>query len=146
MALRLQVLGLYREILKYSRDAKAPQGSLSYLDQAKAEFRKHAQEASEDVVKMLITKAESKLGYLKVIAPRRSRSVAGGKQSFVYRDGEGFVETTAGRAKKTAFRDDRIDPDDLARHKRLLEYAIFKPSPSTLRGASHDWTFPPIPI
>lgn len=123
MALRSQVIGLYREILKYSRDVKAPQGSASYFDQAKAEFRKHAQEPSEEAIKLLITKAESKLGFLKVIAPRRVGSGSGGKQSFIYRSGEGLVETSATRAKKTAFRDDRIDPDDLARHKRLLEYA-----------------------
>lgn len=122
MALRSQVIGLYREILKYSREVKAPQGGASYFDQAKAEFRKHAQEPSEETIKFLITKAESKLGFLKVIAPRRIGSTAAGKQSFIYRSGEGLVETSATRLKKTAFRDDRIDPDDLARHKRLLEY------------------------
>lgn len=124
MALRSQVLGVYREILRYAKDAKAPQSGVSYFDQAKAEFRNHMLESNEEIIKGLIAKAESKLGFLKMIVPRRRSPTVGGKQNFVYREGEGLVEVSALRNKKTAFRDDRLDPEDLARHKRLVEYVI----------------------
>lgn len=125
MALRSQVLGVYREILRYARDAKAPQGSISYFEQAKAEFRLHVAEMDQEVIKKLIEKAQSKLGFLKIVAPRRSATMTGGKSNYVFREGEGLVEKSTLRSKNTVFKDDRIDPDDLARHHRLLKYVKF---------------------
>jgi len=127
MTLRFQVLSLYKQLIRVAQDAKAPTGQQSYTEQIKAEFRRHLLETSEEVINGLIAKGKSKLGFLQVIAPRRNVTIASGKQHFVYRPGEGLIQTDIVKGRKTSFRDDRIDPDDLARHKRLLEYA---PSPS----------------
>jgi hypothetical protein len=124
MAHRQVVLGLYKEILRYARFAKAPEGQAPYFEQAKAEFRLNMNASGEDLLQKLVAKAQSKLGFLKVISPRKKGTIATGKQHFVFREGEGLVNTESVKARKTAFMDKRIDPDDLARHKRLLEYVI----------------------
>lgn len=127
-------MSLYKQLMRLAKETKAPTGQLPYVEQLKAGFRQHMLETNEEAVNSLISKAKSKLGFLLVVAPRRKGAMAAGKQNFVFRQGEGLVQTNSVRSRKTTFRDDRIDPDDLARHQRLLEYeplfrrAIFHPS------------------
>lgn len=126
MAYKSRVLSLYKEILRYAQDAKAPAGQPSFVEQARSAFREHISESSAEAIQTLVKKAESKLGYLKVIAPRRRRPTSdeGGKMRFVMKDGE-LLDIDGSVPRRTAFRDMRIDPDDLARHKRLLEYVTW---------------------
>jgi hypothetical protein len=133
MATRTIVLDLYRNILRHARAATTPQGQISYLEQAKAAFRQHSTESEPEAIQTLINKAQSKLGFLKVITPRLRRTATSGKQNFVFRDGEGLVETTSSKLRKTSFRDDRIDPEDIARHNRLLERQRFMGRDKPLR-------------
>lgn len=124
MATRSTVLQLYRQILRHSRLAKTPQGQIPYVDQAKAAFRLNISESNPQTIESLITKAKSKLGFLKIVTPNIRRTAPVGKQNYVFREGEGLIEIESAEIKKTSFKDNRIDPDDLARHRRLLEYAL----------------------
>ena len=71
--------------------------------------------------KRLIEKAQSQLGYLKIITPKDSRS--SGKSSFVLRDGK-LVESTGTSFQRGAIKTG-IDPDDIARHNRLMRRQHF---------------------
>lgn len=124
MASRSTVLQLYRQILRHSRLAKTPQGQISYVEQAKAAFRLNVAESNPQTIESLITKAKSKLGFLKIVTPNIRRTTPAGKQNYVFREGEGLIETESADIKKTSFKDNRLDPDDLARHRRLLEYVV----------------------
>lgn len=69
----------------------------------------------------MINLAESKLGFLKIVTPKESRN-ASGKSHFVLRDGK-LVDGRSqqvDRAIKTG-----IDPEDLARHHRLIRRQHF---------------------
>jgi len=125
MALRFQILSLYKQLLRLAQDTKAPAGHLPYVEQIKAGFRLYRSETNVETIHTLIAKAKSKLGFLSMVSPRRKSSMASGKQHFVYRQGEGLIQVDNTRPRSTTFRDNRIDPDDLARHQRLLECVLF---------------------
>lgn len=70
----------------------------------------------------MLEKAESRLGYLRIVTPKERRGKAG-KSHFVLRDGklvDGTGSFHSGGALKT-----QIDPDDLARHHRLARRQHF---------------------
>jgi hypothetical protein len=117
---RLFVLGLYREILRHIQLLK-PDRKVAALQEARTSFREHKNESDPEKIQRLIKIAEDKLGFLRVITPRRGR-VPGGPGNFVVRNGILERGTSAPRERQN-FVDQRIgyvDPDDLKRHIRLL--------------------------
>jgi len=126
-AQKTRVLGLYREMLRHAQNLPIAK-RMDALSQIKSEFKANiAKSASSEVLAPLLAKAESKLGYLRIVSPRRGRvsQSAGQAQHWVLRDGE-LVEGYSKRARAD-FLDQRLDPDDIARHKRLLEF-VFLPN------------------
>lgn len=122
---RSSVLSLYKQILRRTKISKKFNEGESYYNQALQEFRKHKMETDPALIQSFIKIAKSKLYYLDVVIPRAPNTFANTKEKLVYKEGS-IVSQTQEFKPSTIFRDDRIDPDDLARHKRLVEYVVIK--------------------
>lgn len=122
---RLLVLSLYRNILRHIQLLK-PERKISALQEARTSFREHKNETDPEKIQHLIKIAEDKLGFLRVITPRRG-FIPGSAGNFIVREGE-LVRGRSAPRERQAFVDQRIgyiDPDDLKRHIRLLRRQHF---------------------
>jgi hypothetical protein len=126
-----QVLRLYRDLHRLVR-LLGPKKQAEALPQLRSEFKEHKSESDAGKIQDLIKHGESKLGFLKMIAPRKGR-VFGTTGKFVMKDGE----LVPGNSQKEAlyFTDKRIDPADYERHVRLLRRQHFMDRHLPLRSS-----------
>jgi hypothetical protein len=89
------------------------------LREARTEYRKNAAEQDAAKIDALVKKADSKLSFLKMITPRRAVTTGNGGRYVVF---EGEIVEGASAKRKSGFKDTRPDPDDIARHERLLKF------------------------
>jgi hypothetical protein len=80
---RSLVLGLYREILRHVKLLK-PDRQSAALQEAKTAFRQHKNETDQEKIQKLIKEAENKLGFLRVITPKRGRITGSVSLSFFF--------------------------------------------------------------
>jgi hypothetical protein len=87
--------------------------------------RKHADAADPATIEKLLGKANSTLGYLKIVTPRGARQ---GPQQGVTRITFGPTGAEAARPGKAVsnWSGSNVDPDALKRHQRSLSRAGFK--------------------
>lgn len=72
----------------------------------------------------MIAKAESRLGYLKIVTPKRGGSGrSNGRSHFVLREGK-MVEGSGASYAKGALKSG-VDPDDIAKHNQLMRRQYF---------------------
>jgi len=130
-----QVLRLYRDLHRIVR-LLGPTKQAEALPQLRS-FKDHKSETDAEKIQELIKQGESKLGFLKMIAPRKGRvfgnllckrniligfvdsfHFSGTSGKFVMKDGE----LVPGKSQKEGlyYADKRLDPADYERHIRLL--------------------------
>ena len=72
-AQRNNVLAIYRRMIRLSMSIQPMEKRIETVAEIRVQFRKHADDVDEEKVEELLKKANSSLGYLKMITPR-SRS------------------------------------------------------------------------
>lgn len=116
------VTRLYREMLRAVR--QLPEADRSgALQEVRIGFRKHAHEKSQKEIDGLLKIAQGRLGYIKIVTPRRPENQAGVKR-FIVKDGS-VAEGSDGLARAGLVQHAGIYPDDIARHKYLIERQHF---------------------
>lgn len=122
MASRPNVLGVYKNLVKIARRLPEPNRSQS-LRHIRQEFRSNKGESSVERVEELLTKANSSLGYLKIIAPRtRVSSGQTGVTKLVFGKDDG----SGGKKAVTNWHGANMDPDSVKRHYQSLKRAGFR--------------------
>ena len=117
--IRNNVLGVYKNMLKLAATLPEPRKSSSLLEIRK-QFRAH-KEISAAEIQQLLEKANSSLGYLKIICPRSK--VTTGNQTGVTRIV--FGSTDKGRKAVSNWTGSNMDPDSVKRHYQGLKRAGF---------------------
>ena len=96
------------------------------LTQIKSEFRNHSIEDSESRVEELLKKANSSLGFLKMITPRsRSSESSTGHTKIIFGDGKGGKSRAGSKNVVSNWTGSNMDPDSVSRHYRGLKRAGF---------------------
>ena len=116
---RANVLSVYKNMLKLARTLPEPKRASSVVE-IRRQFREH-KEISADEIEKLLEKANSSLGYLKIIAPRSK--VGTGQQTGVTRIVFGSQDKV--RKAVSNWTGSNMDPDSVKRHYQGLKRAGF---------------------
>lgn len=122
MSSRSNVLSAYKNMLRLARCLSEPKRTSSIVE-IRQQFRANKEIPSHEIEKLLV-KANSSLGYLKIISPR-GRVSAAGNQTGVTK----IVFGTTGSVVKKAVSNwtgSNMDPDSVKRHQSILKRAGFK--------------------
>ena len=121
MSARANVLSKYRQLLKGA--SKLPDSSKRQeaLTEVRKQFRANSEIGSEEVA-ALLDKANSSLGYLKIITPRGRQESQTGVTKLVF----GPETGPSGRKATTNWTGSNLDPDSVRRHQNILKRAGFK--------------------
>ncbi len=135
--IRQNVLSAYRNLLKTVRQVPAKK-RYEILAQIRTEFRSNSSETSAEKIGEMLKKAQSSLGYIKVISPR-TRSGQSGTTKIVFGNnssngnGDGSDGGSSSDLNKplknkpiSNWTGSNIDPDSLARHNANLRRAGFR--------------------
>lgn len=112
-------LSLYRKLLKLAHNLPRDKRTTS-IQRIKEEFRKNSSETNSNTIAELLKYAQSTLGYLKIVTPKRLTNQTGhskvifGSQSKL--DGKAISNWTGSN----------MDPDAVKRHYNGLKRAGFK--------------------
>jgi DNA-binding transcriptional regulator YhcF (GntR family) len=117
-----KAIRLYREMLQYAKLLTETQQKSQITERIKMEFRKNMREINYQKIEVLLTEAESKLGYLKIITPKR-RSSQQGYTKMTFGDAGGG---TSGSKAVSNWTGHNMDPDTVKRHYRGLKRAGYK--------------------
>jgi hypothetical protein len=120
-ATRANVLSVYKRLLRLARQLPAAKRGQS-VSEIREQFRANMGSASEDVAKLL-EKANSSLGYLKIVTPR-GRQAQGGVTKLVF--GAAAGGSDPGRKAMTNWTGSNMDPDSVKRHQNILKRTGFK--------------------
>jgi hypothetical protein len=115
-------VSLYREMLHYAKLLTETQQKSQTIERIKVEFRKNMRETNKDKIGDLLAVAESKLGYLKIITPKR-RSNQQGYTKMTFGDAG---DVTSGGKAVSNWTGHNMDPDTVKRHYRGLKRAGYK--------------------
>lgn len=121
-SLRTTTLNTYRNLLRYAKNLTETQNKTQVITRIKTEFRKHRTETKTETIEKLIKDAESSLGYLKIITPRRPNNNQQGVTRIVFGDADAKKE---GRAMSN-WTGKNLDPDSVKKHYHQLKRAGFK--------------------
>lgn len=131
-ATHLNVLSSYRGLLKLSAKLTPEAHRIKTTNMIKAEFRKQ-KEAQPDRVGDLLTKANSTLGYLKIVTPKYRKDVKSegnsGVTTLVFGDSnrKQYGDQSSPFSKVTSnWTGGNMDPDSVKRHERSLKRSGFK--------------------
>lgn len=115
-------LSIYRNLLKLSRALPAAKRAQS-IAQIREGFRSAKGVNDPKEIQILLEKANSSLGYLKIITPRSAQSKPQtGKTTIVFGEGDNLKP---GRAVSN-WTGSNMDPDSVRRHNQQLKRAGFK--------------------
>ena len=119
---------MYRNMLRLAKTVKPLQKRAEVLASVQKEFRRSANETSEEKIEELLSKANSSLGYLKMITPRtRANNKESGRTRIVF-GGDGPRE---GKAVSN-WTGSNMDPDQVKRHYNGLKRAGFSDNRSVV--------------
>lgn len=125
MTSRADVISIYKTLVRTINGISKETQRSQYMKKMKKEFRIHSKETDPSKIEELYKYANSKLDYLRVLSTYRPEAKIE-SQRFVYRDGE-VVEGTSSVRDRRHYRDNtKVDPDDLARHQRLVRRQHFQ--------------------
>ncbi|KAG7386287.1 hypothetical protein PHYPSEUDO_000415 [Phytophthora pseudosyringae] len=114
---------LYKKLLRLAQSLPAPKRQSS-VDQIRREFRSHGDLTDPKEVAALVQRAQSSLGYLKIVTPRAESNT--GVQRFIYRNGQ---RVNAAELEATGEEGARWKTQDieggLKRHHQLLRRQHF---------------------
>jgi len=129
MAQRANVLGMYRRMLRLASTLQPVAKRVETLTEIKRQFRVATDVDNEEKIEDLLTKANSSLGYLKMITPRTRSSTEkeSGRTRLVFgedgpREGKAVSNWTGSN----------MDPDQVKRHYSGLKRAGFTDNRSVL--------------
>lgn len=106
---------------------------LETLSQIKHEFRNHSSEDSDSRVEELLKKANSSLGFLKMITPRSRRSESSTGHTKITFGGDGSNKSRAGAKNVVSnWTGSNMDPDSVSRHYQGLKRAGFSDNRSVV--------------
>ena len=123
-SIRNNVLSMYRRMLILCRSLPEPQRSEN-ISKIRNEFKTGSEIMDTEKIQELIKKANSTMGYLKIITPRSSRrkeDVQQGITKIVYGTGDDKMGTKA----VTNWHGGNMDPDSVKRHYQGLKRAGFR--------------------
>ena len=125
-----RVLLVYKNLLRYAKRFPEPKRGES-LQQIKREFRSNVSESNAKAVEEMIKKANSSLGYLKIVTPRRNENQTG-SITLVFNNKEAGTSESGSespsvmsRKAHTNWTGSNMDPDSVARHYASLKRAGF---------------------
>jgi hypothetical protein len=116
--MRENVLAVYKRLLLLAKRLPEEKRSTS-IEQIRMEFRRNSDESDPSRVEDMLKKANSSLGYLKIVTPKERNNQSGvtkivfGNQSKISK----AVSNWSGS---------NLDPDSVARHYRSLKRAGFR--------------------
>ena len=122
MATRENVLSAYRKLLTLAKMMPVGTKRTETMTQIRQEFRNNAGESSQGMVSELLKKAESSLGFLKIVTPGRGKAQTG-RTTVVF--GKNKDGTTSQKAVSN-WHGGNMDPDSVARHYHGLKRAGFR--------------------
>ena len=112
---------LYRNMLRYARSLPAAKRN-DGVEQIRKGFRAGKETDDPAQIKEMLEKANSTLGYLKIVTPRSPKQhVQTGKTKTVF--GDDSMKLSRPVSNWTG---SNMDPDSVARHERSLKRAGFK--------------------
>ena len=114
------VISMYRRLLKVAKKVKPDITSKQYRKQIRDTFR---QQDTPGSLEELLSKANSSLGYLKMITPRSRGEKTDGH---VTRITIGDSSSNSGRKAVTNWHGGNMDPDSVRRHNASLKRAGFQ--------------------
>jgi hypothetical protein len=117
---RENVLRMYKNMLKLAKSLP-PEKKASAITTIRQEFRSHSQEDNNEVVHKLLKKAESSLGYMKIISPH-IKAKQSGVTTIRFSSEEGKVTSKA----YSNWTGSNMDPDSVKRHYNSLKRAGFQ--------------------
>lgn len=120
---KVNVLSMYRKLLKSVRKLQTPDCAKK-TQQIRDCFRSSINERDPEKIKSLIFKAQSSLGYMKIVSPRRKSDGETGRTRIVYGDKAGSEGTV--RKAYSNWTGKNMDPDSVAKHYQLLNRAGFR--------------------
>ncbi len=120
MASTSHTIYVYKHLLRMAKGMPAKDRSKT-VQQIKEEFRKNVAETDPYKITAMLDKANSTLGYIKIVSPKR----------FEAREQQGTTKIVFGEAKKqnkamTNWTGKNMDPDSVKHHHRNLNRAGFK--------------------
>jgi hypothetical protein len=116
-------LSVYRNLLKLAKSLPVAKRTES-LQQIKDGFRNGMSESDPEKVREMLGKANSTLGYLKIVTPRSShRTAQAGKVTLRFGEGD---DLRSGARPVSNWTGSNLDPDSVRRHKQTLSRAGFK--------------------
>ncbi|KAG1692884.1 hypothetical protein DVH05_024173 [Phytophthora capsici] len=114
---------LYKKLLRLAQSLPEPKRQTS-IDQIRREFRSHEDLTDPKEVSKLLQRAQSSLGYLKIVTPRAESNT--GVQRFIYRDGKRVnAEELEGKGEENARWKTQDMEAGLKRHHQLLRRQYF---------------------
>ncbi len=120
MAAHANVLVLYRNMLKYAKRMPAKK-KVETLALIKDGFRQNMDEMDPEARRAQLEKAQSSLGYLKIVTPKFSSDKSNDGSSSKFASGT----HRPGRAVSN-WTGSNMDPDSVSRHHNTLKRAGFK--------------------
>ena len=119
---------MYRNMLRLARKVSPEEKRVEVLDSVRREFRRSVTETNEEKIEELLNKANSSLGYLKMITPRsRAHNKDSGRTRIVYgEDGPREAKAVSNWTGKN------MDPDSVKRHYNGLKRAGFSDNRSVV--------------
>jgi hypothetical protein len=110
---------LYRKLLKLANNLPSDKRTSS-IQRIKEEFRKNASQTDSKTIEDLLKYAQSSLGYLKIVTPKRQMN-QNGQSKVVF----GVQAKFDGKAVSN-WTGNNMDPDAVKRHYNSLKRAGFK--------------------
>ena len=118
------VLRMYKNFLTLAKRLP-PEKAVSAISSIRTGFREGGAETNVDRIADLLKVAESKLGYLKVVSPRRPKDASKqGGNTYLVKDGK-VVPGSVSYDRSTLKTSNGICPQDLKRHQQLLRRQYF---------------------
>ena len=125
------VIGVYRRMLRLSRTMTPEAKRIEAMTMIRKEFRTHKEENSEERISELLAKANSSLGYLKIVSPKTSdkSNKQSGQTRIVFGSGG-----EKGQKAVSNWTGSNQDPDQVKRHYNGLKRAGFTDNRSVVGG------------
>lgn len=115
---------MYRRLLRMSQNLPSKDKE-NIIKQIKVEFRKSSDISDPNHIKQLLEKANSTLGYIKMITPRTVSNQTGTFRKVYANDSTDNLQTKSAKKAMSNWHGTNIDPDSSARHYKSLKRAGF---------------------
>ena len=121
---RANVLNAYRKLLSLVR-LMPEKKRMESMTRIREEFRSNKGETSSDAIADLLMKANSSLGFLNIVTPKRVTK-QGGKTTIIFgKNADGSTSLSSKKAMSN-WHGGNMDPDQVSRHYNGLKRAGFR--------------------